>query len=452
MNSKNIFKHSQTISSSAIPDPQEAFVWIWLPDETTPVVAGRLESMDNTSIQFNYGQSYLTRKNKIALYDKELPLVKGRIPLRNGLSIPGVIRDAAPDAWGRRVIINKKFGQKSFSMDTIELSEMIYLLESGSDRIGALDFQSSPQQYTARETGHSTLASLVTATELVEKGIPLPVDLALALYHGSAIGGARPKALIEDQCKKIKFIAKFSSSDDTYNVIKSEFIAMKLAKLCNINTAEVHQVKALHKDVLLIERFDRKFTKKGWVRKGLISALSLLALDENFARYASYQDLIEIIRKEFTKPQQTIRELYARLVFNILVGNTDDHARNHAAFWDGKFLTLTPAYDICPQPRTGGIANQAMLIMDNNKKSQILSCLNASSIFMLSETEAIEIIENQMYTILKKWNEVCEQAEISKIDKKLLMNTSFFNPYIIEDLPEKLGYLRKIVMDFKNPT
>src|SRR5690606_2474111 len=104
--------------------------------------------------------------------------------------------------------------------------------------------------------------------------------------------------------------------------------------------------------------------------------LTLLELDEMLARYASYENFAEIIRHRFIHPKETLRELFSRMVFNILCGNTDDHARNHAAFWDGKQLDLTPAYDVCPQGRTGNEASQAMLISGNNNLSQLKTCLN----------------------------------------------------------------------------
>src|SRR3546814_2737221 len=99
----------------------------------------------------------------------------------------------------------------------------------------------------------------------------------------------------------------------------------------------------------------------------------MLGLDEMMARYASYQDLAEIVRHRFTDPSAILRQLFARIVFNILCGNTDDHARNHAAFWDGERLTLTPAYDICPQGRSGQEASQAMLISGQNRMSRIVT-------------------------------------------------------------------------------
>src|SRR3546814_17564104 len=111
-----------------------------------------------------------------------------------------------------------------------------------------------------------------------------------------------------------------------------------------------------------------------WTRRGVVSALTLLALDETEARYASYEDLATVIRHRFVDPAATLAELYARIIFNILCGNTDDHARNHAAFCDGGTLELTPAYDICPQSPTGGQATQAMLPPANRRSHQLPLC------------------------------------------------------------------------------
>jgi len=192
-------------------DYSEIFVWIWLPGETEPVVAGKLSAQGQEYL-FHYGKSYLERDNAIALFDAELPLRQGLIPLLPGLAIPGCLRDAAPDAWGRRVILNKKFGKKASGVDPAVVDELTYLMESGSDRIGALDFQLSPTLYEPRDASNASLEELAEATERVEKGVPLTDELAQALQHGTSIGGARPKALIQGGDKK--FVAKFSSRSD----------------------------------------------------------------------------------------------------------------------------------------------------------------------------------------------------------------------------------------------
>lgn len=409
----------------------EIFVWIWLPGETEPAVAGRLVAEGKTYL-FNYGKSYLQRDNAIAIYDAELPLRPGLLPLLSGLSIPGCLRDAAPDAWGRRVILNKKFGNKASGIDPAELDELSYLIESGSDRIGALDFQPSPTVYEPRNASGAPLEELIEATELVEKGIPLTPELAQALQHGTSIGGARPKALI--QSDSLKYIAKFSTSSDLYSVVKAEYVAMRLAGLVGLNVAPVSLERAAGKDVLLVERFDRTATVNGWQRKGLVSALTMLTLDEMMARYASYEMLAELVRARFSSAPETLRELFSRIVFNILVGNTDDHARNHAAFWDGHLLTLTPAYDICPQTRHGQIATQAMLVKGDDRSSRIATCLAAAPQFLLSEESAVEIIGNQVEGIEQHWPTVCEEASLTEIDRNLLWGNQILNPYAFEGL------------------
>jgi len=409
---------------------KEAFIWIYLPGETAPVVAGRLE-VDGGNILFNYGQSYLGRiggrPSAIPIYEPELPLRAGALPLHDGLSMPGCIRDASPDAWGRRVIINKKLGIKGADTDTAVLDELTYLLESGSDRIGALDFQRSPTEYVPRGGNNVSMDELIASAERVEKGLPLTPELDQALFHGSSIGGARPKALIQDQGRK--YVAKFTSTSDLYSVVKAEFIAMRLAFLAGLNVAPVKLVKAAGKDVLLIERFDRELVEGGWSRKAMVSVLTILGLEDMSARYASYETLAEIIRHRFTYPKVTLKELYSRLVFNILCGNTDDHARNHAAFWDGSALSLTPAYDICPQGRAGNEASQAMLISGRNNLSQLKTCLEAAHNFLLSQDEARAISAHLIGVIEQHWDSVCSQAELSEVDKSLFWRRQFLNAF-----------------------
>jgi len=408
---------------------KEAFVWIWLPGETEPVVSGRLEA-DSGNIMFHYGKSYLERVNAIAIYKPELPLRTGFLPLLEGLMMPGCIRDAAPDAWGRRVIINKKSGLKGACTDTADLDELTYLLESGSDRIGALDFQQSPTEYVPRNVNNVSMEELIASAERVEQGIPLTPELDQALFHGSSIGGARPKALVEEGGKK--YVAKFSSSTDLYNVVKAEYIAMRLAELAELDVAPVTLTKAANRDVLLIERFDRKSRAGKWTRKPMVSALTLFALDDMMARYASYETLSEIIRHRFTNPRLTLKEMFSRLVFNILCGNTDDHARNHAAFWDGTVLTLTPAYDICPQGRTGNEASQAMRIYGENNLSRLKSCLETAHNFLLTEEDARSIFHRQITVIKQHWETVCKEAKLNEVDKNLLWKRQFLNPYSVK--------------------
>lgn len=410
---------------------REAYVWTWLPGRDDPVVAGRLAPTAQ-GLQFNYGRSYLERDDKVPLYLPELPLQSGLLPLPTGLSMPGSLRDAAPDAWGRRVILNQRFGHAGRDTDSAVLDELSYLLHSGSDRIGALDFQASATQYIPRHGGDASLDELHESAARVEQGIPLTPALALAIQHGTEIGGARPKATLQGDGRK--WIAKFSSSTDITPVVKIEFLAMRLAALAGLRVAPVERVQVAGKDVLLVERFDRVALDDGrWRRRGMVSALTLLALDEMMAAYASYEDLADLIRHRFTEPRATLHELFARLVFNILCGNTDDHARNHAAYWDGVQLTLTPAYDICPQARAGREATQAMKILGDRRFSRLTLCMEAASRFQLSEAQAREIIDAQRRAVETHWRSVCDEAGLGGAEREALWGRQFLNPFALQD-------------------
>jgi len=404
--------------------PDLAFVHMWLPGQSEPVVAGRLDVADEV-LTFTYGRSYLDRPDRIALW-KDPPLERGPQYPTDGGTVAGCIADAAPDAWGRRVILNRQVGEAA--VDTGQLPLMTYLLSSGSNRIGALDFQSSAT-YEPRVTEDATLEELVQSAAKVEDGVQLSPGLDQALLHGSSVGGARPKALLSDGHRQL--IAKFSSSTDDYPIVKGEYVAMRLARLAGLEVAGVELTSALQKDVLLVERFDR--TADGG-RRTLVSALTVLNLHEDIARYGTYWELADRLRADVAEPKATLRELFGRVTFNILTGNTDDHPRNHAVFWDGKAPQLTPAYDICPQPRSGGEVTQVMAIgRDGWRMSQLAGCLDHAGAYLLTTSEAREIIDHQIDVIRSKWDDVCNEAQLTSIDRKYFWERQFLNRYALQD-------------------
>ena len=410
--------------------PGTAYVWVWLPGAVEPVVAGRLDE-EGGQVSFVYADSYLARGEAIPLYTPELPLSGGRIEPLPELRAPGCVLDARPDAWGQRVVMSRLIGSGSAAVDPEGLGLLRLLLESGSDRFGALDFQASPSTYVAREGETATLEELAESSRLVEQGIPLSPGLEAALIRGSSIGGERPKALIEDGPRHL--IAKFSSTGDTRAVVQGEYVAMELARRAGLDVAPVQLTEALDKPVLLVERFDR--VPGTAQRRAAVSALTILQLDELAARWASYADLAQAVREAFTKPAETLRELFSRIVFNILVGNTDDHARNHAALWDGEMLTLAPAFDICPQARSGGEATQAMIIGEEDdpfKLSQVGGCIDRAHIYHLSRPEASEIVAAQIETIERDWEDVCAEARLPRAERERLWRRQFLNPFALE--------------------
>ncbi len=403
-----------------------AFVWAWLPGASEPVVAGRVDQVDR-ELRFTYGRSYLRRADAIALQPDGLPLEPGQQRPPAGLDAHGVIRDAAPDSWGMQVILRRLAGTEA--RDTGELPLLTYLLESGSNRVGALDFQSAPDRYRARIT-HGSLTELVEAGERLAQGLPFSPELDDALTYGTAIGGARPKALLVDGERQR--IAKFSVSTDTFPWIEAEAVGMELARRCGVSVAATRPTQAAGRDVLLIDRFDRP---DGGSRRSVLSGLTLLGLHELASRYGSYVDLAERIRLGFDRPEDALHEMFKRIVVNVLVGNTDDHPRNHAAFWDGISLKLTPAFDVCPQPRSTGESQQLMAISPNgDRRSRLSVCVDASGVFGLSATAAQSIADECSSVVRDQFDEVCDKLEVRETTRTLLWRRSVANDSVFYPL------------------
>lgn len=397
--------------------PATAFVWVWLPGASEPVVAGRLDQVADTCV-FTYGRSYLARDEAIALFLPELPLREGRIAPRGGLAVAGCLRDAGPDAWGQRVILARRFGHLDATADTGALSTLTYLLESGSDRIGGLDFQFSATDYVPRSADPPTLEQMQDAAERLAAGEELAPALADALLRGTSIGGARPKVTLLDGDGR-PVIAKLSTLTDPYPAVKFEAAAMALAARVGLDVAPTRLVRSLGKDVLLVDRFDRP---GGGQRRLMVSALTILGLDEfTGARYASYLDLADQVRARFREPSATLAELFRRVVFNICISNSDDHARNHAAFWDGTALTFTPAYDLSPGLRSGDTASQAMaLTRDGRRRSRLSLCREAASDYLLTAADADSIIDEVVSGIADHFDDVAELAQLTALERTQL--------------------------------
>ena len=397
-------------------------MWVWLPGAAHPVPAGRLVDHEGI-IAFAYGRSYLARHDRVALYEPELPLRAGAIMPANG-EIAGCIADAGPDAWGRRVIERRRMVEPG------GFSVLGYLLESGSDRIGALDVQRSATGHEPRTGRDAGIEELAEVVERVERGEALSEPLQQALLHGTSAGGARPKMLLSDGDRH--WLAKFPSVTDTAPITQAEHVAMDLAACAGIDAPTVELRRAAGRPVLLVERFDRP---AGGGRRMMVSGLTMLGLhdaDGIAGRYGSYAALATQIRHRFADPKHTLRELFARITFNVLVGNTDDHPRNHAAFWDGTALRLTPVYDVCPQPRVGQEAAQAMAYGPAGERlSQVSGCLDHAGIYHLSRREAASIVDHQIDVIRSEWHAACDRAELTAVERSPRWGSEILNPFAL---------------------
>ena len=408
-------------------DPYRArrvFVWTWLPGELEPVVAGAVDRIGADRLDFTYARSYLDNERSISLYARELPLQRGPQQPVDGLTIAACLKDATPDSWGERVI-----GNRLASGET-ELSIETYMLESGSNRLGAIDFQESASEYRAR-LDTAGLDELYDAAEKVQAGEPLNPAIGDALMNGTAIGGAHPKVLLSDE-SGINYIAKLSVSTDVHPYIRAEAAGIELARRCGLDVPNARVIKSAGRDVLLIERFDRRVNGQ---RRHVVSGLTMLGLDALLgARYGSYPELLDVLREQARAPQQVGRRLFERVVFNVAIGNNDDHARDHAGLWDGKSLELSPAFDLTPQVRSTDTSAQAMDIgRDGSRGSQFSTCVAAAADYGLSRPEAREIVDHIVSTVQDQWPDAADAAGLSAADRTVLWKRSILNRSVFYD-------------------
>ncbi|MDO9397403.1 MAG: HipA domain-containing protein [Herbiconiux sp.] len=401
----------------------ELYVWTWLPGQSEPVLAGRVDQAGPV-VTFIYARRYRSRSDAISLFAPELPLRPGVQEPLDGLAIAGVLRDGSPDRWGRGVI------ERRLGVAPNSLSEIDYMLNSGSNRFGALDFQTDRESYVPRDE-HATLDELQNAATVLEEGGALSSALDAALIHGTSLGGARPKATLTDDQGR-EWLAKFSSSDDRlFSVVNAEGAMLELARRAGMNVPESRVVSSLGKDVLLVERFDRSGTSE---RRHVVSGLTMAETDEMYARYVSYPQILDVLRLHARDATQPGPELFKRIAFNIVISNNDDHARNHAAFWDGEHLELTPVYDLSPGQRSGDTFEQAMAYGRGGARvSSFAALLRESETYGLSEAEGREIIDKLVSSVHDNWDEAADIARVSAADKRqlserqLLPRAAFFD-------------------------
>jgi len=400
----------------------DVFVWVWLPGEGEPVPAGRLREHAVGQFWFDYGRRYLERHNAVSLAPT-LPLSEETFAPTGSIGLPGALRDASPDAWGRRVVQYQVTGERGELADTGNLDERTYLLSSGSNRFGAIDFQTSAAAYVPREAQPADLADLLTAADTIEEGGDLPFELERALLSGTAMGGARPKAVIRDGRRQ--YIAKFTASIDYFPVVGAEAASMFLARKAGLSVATTRVEAVLGRIVLLVERFDRDASGS---RTLASSALTLTGLDELQARSGSYSDFLDALRR-WGAPAGTAEELFARIAFNMAVSNSDDHLRNHAALWNGETATLSPAYDLSPMSRSGETASQAIAYdRAGSKRNNFADLLAVRHLYDLTAVEAIDVVGRVEDAIRTHWEEAADHGRLTGVERRLLWGRQFLNP------------------------
>ena len=405
------------------------------------VPAGKLdvaeEHADVRASSFQYGSIYLSRKNAIEIDPVSLPMqgALGRklFPI-DGLTLPGGIRDAAPDGWGRRVIEARLHAQPN------SLPESTYLLYAGDSRAGALDIRESISSKGPVPTyikSHQ-LTYLLEAAGRIEAGETIPANLEDIFLAGTGSGGMRPKATVEDDGEL--WLAKFPSRNETMDIPLIEAATMHLASLAGMNVPEIRVKRIGDHSVMMIKRFDRFNDDSGHCRRHMVSALTMLGCHESESREKSYHDIAASIRRHSRagdiKSGQS--ELFARMIFNIMVTNDDDHLRNHAFLYTpgkGGGWGLSPLYDVMPR---AAVSQERFLHLSIGKQGRLATLDNALSGyagFGLTLEEARSIID-RVWAITREWKVYF--SEFGVPDKEIDKISSAFR-HINEILSTKTG-------------
>jgi serine/threonine-protein kinase HipA len=390
------------------------FTHVYLPNQQRSVQAGVLRltefGRDLETSEFVYGIRFARFPTAFSLDPLDLPLhVAPETTLFPGRQLHyfGAFRDATPDFWGRR-LIEAKLNRHE------DLPESEYLLHAGPNRVGALDFRSKrdsgdPESHAGRLID---LEYLLETSERVENHKTIPKRLQPFLEPGSSLGGKRPKAAIE--ADDIEWLAKFPSTTDRYNVPHIEYATLELARACGLNVPHRRLEKiSNNKTVMLIQRFDRH--KK--THRHFISALTITGKHESEALGTAYSEIAEAISLYGAK--ETVRsdcsELFARMVFNILVSNDDDHLRNHGFLWNQTGYSLSPLYDVVPHPQVAAERRLCLGIGAEGRNATLANAMSNYGAFLLRKDNALEIIE-RLSSVVREWKTYFEEFGVSGTD------------------------------------
>lgn len=415
---------------------RQAYVYIQLPGtlETVPAALLKVQTLpDGTQIgRFRYGDRYLQRPDAVALDPFRLPLARTVFEFTQLKGIPGAVRDASPDAWGRRVI------EHTLQRSAADLQEIDYLLHGPQDGAGCLSFGLKVDPPAPRRTYNRThqLAELIAATQAIEDGRPVAAHLLEPLDPGTSMGGARPKATIEDA--QSLWLGKFPARDDRFNLQRVEFATLDLARRCGLNVAQARLQAVGASDVLMVQRFDREHTNQGYLRYGLVSGLTVLDCgDSHLDRERwSYPLLADNLRRWSDKPEADCTELFRRMVFNAAVTNNDDHPRNHALLHRQKGWRLSPAYDLVPSPVVSlERRDLALSIGDHGRTASIYNLISQAGRFGLSAADARAEID-RLVNVVRHWRESFFACGVSAKDIDHIAPALLPECFFFESLPE----------------
>jgi len=413
-------------------DEQACYVFIQLPGtmQTVPCASLKVRGVGAGVFEgtFTYGKRYLERPEVVALDPFHLPLSTRPQKFTKLKGIPGAVRDASSDAWGRRVI------QAKLQRPEADIQEVEYLLNGPDDGAGNLSFGRTATPSAPRRPFNRThqLPALIEAAEKLEEDGRLPHEVLEELEPGTSMGGARPKVTVEDNHKI--WLAKLPEKADRHNLQRIEFATLELARASGLRVCGTRLQRIGERDALMLDRFDREWNPdaKAYWRYGLVSGLTVLDAEDGYLGRErwSYPLLADELRRWSVKSNDDRRELFLRMVFNAMVTNNDDHPRNHALLQTRGGWRLSPAYDILPTPMVSVERRDLALEVGRfGRAASLYNILSQCDVFGLSKDDAQALID-KMLAVVRGWREffIARGVERRSIDmlEQAMLPPSFF--------------------------
>lgn len=363
---------------------------------------------------FQYSEEWQANPDSFAIDPVLSPVHSKEVFYAGDKALFGCFEDAAPDRWGRMLMIRtnsdsvKNVGKHPRSLTDIDFLLMV----DDASRMGAFRFRID-KEYLAIPKSNSIppmirLRELLEASEIVEDS---KEARKLLLAPGSSLGGARPKAVVVSPENEL-YIAKFESSKDDWDIVRWEAVVLHLANQCDLFVPE-YKIKSIpvskksYKSVLIEKRFDRQ----GYTRVPYISAMTLLNAKDNDSENFSFLHLSEKISEMSFRPKEDLLELWKRMVLGILISNTDNHLRNHGLIRTPEGWRLSPIFDINPNPEDRNFS----LNIDFEGNSNIDKALDVVEYFEISEDQGKKIISD-IVEIVTNWKNIARNYGLSGSD------------------------------------
>lgn len=378
----------------------------------TKVLAGQL-LVDDARGRFKYARAYLENPHAFALDPINLPLdaeVHDNPRTRETPGVFGVLIDAGPDEWGRRQLTKTR---RPPPVTPIE-----FLLAASGEGVGALHFTAeiNDEPKPTPERPFENLVHLQHIAADIEAGREVDQSLSPFFFHGSGLGGARPKTLIEHNERY--WIAKFGRDSDLVDMCKVEFAAMKMAKAAGIDVPDVVFTETARGGVVLVERFDRVADEQHHLVSvaSLINKFDITQFDESAM---SYPGICQLGKRIGHRTGNLAQMVFRRMLFNIAIGNTDDHLRNHAFYKKSPVAeyVLTPGYDIVPNVGLQGSHAIALGAFGNSPSK---SNIDAAAHRMGLAREVTQAITQDVVEVVDGWRESLRDAGVAAADITVL--------------------------------